>query len=139
MLSEKKYSIWPALAIICLAFIAPITIGTIEVRIARNTHAETAAILQIKSIAKAENEYRRINNRFSTNLEDLKDLPKADETYQYNYRQLSPDAYEAVAGPRQPGNHGKRFFYMNQTGIVHYEILHPAGPASPEVPPSGNQ
>jgi hypothetical protein len=134
MPSEKKYSIWPALFIICVAFGLPITIGTIEVRVARNAHAETVAIQQLQAIAKAENDYRHAHNRFSTNLAELSGLPQAENSYQYDYRQLSPDAYTAVAGPTQPGKHGKRYFYMDQTGAVHYELLRPAGPASPEVP-----
>ena len=65
MPSDKKYSIWPALFIICLAFIVPITIGTTEVRIARNAHAETVAIQQLQAIAKAENAFHEANRHFS--------------------------------------------------------------------------
>jgi uncharacterized membrane-anchored protein YhcB (DUF1043 family) len=139
MPKDKKYSIWPATFIICLAFVAPVTIGTIELRIARNAHAETDAIQKLQAIALAENEYRKSINRFSSSLEELKVLPNPEDSYRYDYRQLSPDAYEAVAAPKQPGKHGKRFFYLDQSGVVHYEILRPATITSPEVPPTGNK
>ena len=135
MPSAKKYSIWPALIILCLAFIAPITIGTIEVGIARNAHAETAAIARLQAISKAENDYRKANNGFSPRLEDLKDLPKPEDFYKYGYRQATADSYIAMAWPVQPGKHGKRFFFMDQSGVVRYEVMHPATPASNEVPP----
>ncbi len=139
MPKDKKYSIWPAAFIICLAFVAPVTIGTIELRIARNAHAETDAVQKLHAIALAENEYRKSMNRFSSSLDELKALPNPEDSYRYDYRQLSADAYEVVASPKQPGKHGKRYFYVNQTGVVHYEILRPASPASPEVPPVGNR
>jgi hypothetical protein len=139
MPSDKKYSIWPALFIICLAFVVPITIGTAEVRIARNAHAETSAIQQLQAIAKSENTFRDANHRFSTNVEELKDLPKPEDLYQYDYRQLSPQSYVATAAPKQPGKHGKRYFAMDETGVVRYELLRPATTTSPEVPPIGNK
>ena len=139
MPKDKKYSIWPAAFIICLAFLAPVTIGTIELRIARNAHAETDAIQKLQAIALAENEYRKSMNRFSSSLEELKVFPRSEDFYRYDYRQLSPDSYETVAAPKQSGKHGKRFFYVNQTGVVHYEFLRPATATSPEVPPIGNK
>ena len=79
-------------------------------RIARNAHAETEAIQKLQAIALAENEYRKSMHRFSSSLEELKVLPDPKDLYRYDYRQISPDAYEAVAAPKQPGKHGKRYF-----------------------------
>lgn len=134
MAPDQKYSLWPALTIIVLALAAPITIGTFEMRVARNAHAETAAIEQLHAIAQAENDYRKANNGYSANLADLKDLPKPENFYKIGYRQLSPDMYIAMAWPYEPGKHGKRYFFMDQSGIVRYEVMHPAGPFSNEVP-----
>lgn len=139
MPSSQKYSLWPAIFIICLAFIAPVTIGTIEMHIARNAHAETAAIQQLQAIAKGENDYHQARGDFSNQLQDLKDLPRAEDFYQYGYRRLSPLGYEVSASPKQPGEHGKRSFYMDQSGVVRYEVLRPAGATSPEVPPIGKK
>ena len=136
---KKKYSIWPALFIICLAFVVPITIGTMEIRIARNAHAETSAIQQLQAIAKAENAFREANHHFPASVEELKGLPKAEEYYRYDYRQTSPQSYVATAEPKQPGSHGKRYFLMNESGVVRYEVLHPATATSPEVPPIGQK
>jgi len=135
MPSDKKYSIWPALIIIVLAFGVPATIGTLEIRIAHNAHAETAAVLHLRAIARSENDYRKTNNGFSLKLEDLKDLPKPDDFYMIRYRQATPDSYIVMAWPKQPGKNGKRYFFMDQTGVVRYEVMQPAGPASEEVPP----
>jgi uncharacterized membrane-anchored protein YhcB (DUF1043 family) len=139
MPSDKKYSIWPALFIICLAFVVPITIGTAEVRIARNAHAETTAIQQLQAIAKAENAFRDVNHHFSSSLEELKDLPKVADLYQYDFRQVSPQSYLATAAPKQPGKQGKRYFAMDESGVVRYEVLRPATNTSPEVPPIGQK
>jgi hypothetical protein len=135
MPSEKKYSIWPAIVIALLAVVAPITIGTIETRIARNAQAETAVIDQLHAIAKAENEYRKANDSFSVKLEDLKVLPSTNRYYKIGYRLVSPDTYLTLAWPNEPGKHGKRYFFMDQSGVLRYEIMHAAGPASNEVPP----
>jgi hypothetical protein len=134
MPSEKKYAIWPAIIISLLAVVAPITIGTIEMRIARNAQAETAVIDQLHAIAKAENEYHKANDSFSAKLEDLKTVAAPSQHYKIGYRLVSPDTYLTLAWPNEPGKHGKRYFFMDQTGVVRYEIMHAAGPASNEVP-----
>ncbi len=135
MPTDKKYSLWPALIIVCFAFGLPLTIGTFEVRIARNAHAEASALDQLQSIAKAEAAYRSMHNSFAPALEDLKDLPKPEGFYTYALRQLSPTAYVVTASPTEPGKHGKRYFFLDQTGTIRYEVLHPATATSPVIPP----
>jgi hypothetical protein len=134
MPSEKKYSLWPATIIICLAFVAPVTIGTIEVRTARNSHAETSAMQHLQAIAKAEVAYQQSHGEYPTTLDALNGLPAADPYYRYDYRKISASAYTITAAPREPGKHGKRFFYMDQAGVVRYELLRPATATSPEAP-----
>jgi hypothetical protein len=135
MPSEKKYPFWPALLIVCLAFLAPVTIGIFEVRVARNSHAESAAIDHLQAIARAEDSLRQVTGQYSAALDAVKDLPAAEPYYSYDYRQLSPSTYVATATPHEPGKHGKRFFYVDQSGVVRYEVLHPASATSPVVPP----
>lgn len=134
MPSEKKYSPWPAIIIVCLAFAAPVTIGTIEMRVARNSRAETAAIEHLQSIAKAQAAYRQSTGQYSASPETLSGLPAADPYYQYTYRKLSDAKYDVSAKPRQPGKHGTRFFYLDESGVVRYDLHGPATARSPEVP-----
>ena len=134
MPSDKKYSLWPALIIVCLAFVAPVMFGTIELRIARNARAETAAITQMHAIAGAEAAYHSANNTYSKTLDDLKGLAKPENLYTYDYRQLSPTAYVVTASPTEPGKHGKRYFFLDQTGVIRYEVLHAASTTSPVIP-----
>ncbi len=131
---KKKYSLWPAVVIICLAVVAPISIGTIEVGIARNARAEVVAIQQLEAVAAAESAYRLANQTFSASLDDLKDLPQPDPAYRYNYRRLSPETYVLTAEPTQPGKHGKRSFYLDQSEAIRSEVLHPATANSPLLP-----
>ena len=135
MPNNKKYSIWPAVFILCVAFGLPTAIGTLEVRMARNAHAETAAVQQLEAIVTAENAYRQAHQSYSATLEEVKDLPKPESYYTYHYTFASPDAYTATAMPNQPGKHGKRYFFVDQTGAVRYEVMHAANVASPVIPP----
>jgi type II secretory pathway pseudopilin PulG len=134
MPSSKTHSPWPAVIIILLAVVAPITIGTLEMRIARNSRAETGAIQNLEAIANAEREYRQANGAYTATLDQLNRVPPADPYYQYEYRKLSNSSYTTTAAPREPGKHGKRFFYVDQTGVVRYELLHQATATSPAAP-----
>lgn len=136
--AAKKYSVWSALVILCVAFGLPLTIGTMEIRIARNAHAESEAIGQLEAIAKAETAFRDVNHRVSANLAELNGLTKPDPSYRYEYRQQAPDGFSVTAEPVEPGKHGKRFFYTDQSGVIRFEVLHPANAASPVVPASGD-
>lgn len=135
MAPEKNRSRWLPLAVMLIAFAAPATVGFIEIRVARNAQAETAAIDQLEAIAKAETQYRQAHATYSPKMEDLPGLPKREPYYQIAYSAAGPDAYTATAAPTQPGKHGRRFFYVDQTGVVRYELMRPAGPQSAEVPP----
>jgi hypothetical protein len=134
MASDRK-SFWPALIIIVVAFGVPLTISLIELRVARNAHAETSAIRYLESVANAESEYRKPHQGYTTSLEDLHHLPKPEPYYRYNYRKTEKDGYVVTAEPTEPGKHGRRYFYMDQSGVITYEVLKPATPTSPEAPP----
>jgi len=134
METKKKSSPWLIAVILLVAFGLPIAIGTMEVRIARNAQAETAVIDYLKAVAKAENDYRKANDTFADKLDDLKGLPNPEGSYKIGYKKVTADSYLAMAWPTQPGKHGRRYFFMDQTGVVHYEVMHPAGPQSQEVP-----
>ena len=139
MSTEKKSGLWPATVVIVLGIGVPLTIGSVELRIARNAHAETAAIEQLQTIAKAEDQYRRSNGSFSPQLDDLKGLPKPESFYRYSYRPTAPGAYVVTAAPVDPNRHGRRSFYMDQSGVVRYELAREAGPTSSPVPPIGQK
>ncbi len=136
METKKKSSPWLIAIILLVAFGLPIAIGSMEVRIARNAQAETAAIDYLKAVATAENDYRKANDTFAEKLDDLKGLTRPDSNYKIGYKKVTPDSYLAMAWPTEPGKHGRRFFFMDQTGVVRYEVMHPAGPMSAEVPPA---
>ncbi|HEY3928500.1 MAG TPA: hypothetical protein VGL89_09010 [Candidatus Koribacter sp.] len=133
-MAEKKYSIWPAIVVLVVAFGVPTAIGTIEVRIARNAHAESAAIQQMEAIVKAENAYHAEHQSYSATLDAIRDLPKPENYYAYHYMFLSPDKYAATAQPNYPGKYGRRYFYTDQTGEVRYEVMKEAGAGSEAVP-----
>ena len=136
---DKKSSFWPVLFIAILAIAAPLVVGIVELRIARNARAETDAVEYLRAVAKAENDYRRDNNTFSLRLEDLKGLPKPGSFYKFGYRKVSTDSYLAMAWPNQAGKHGRRFFFLDQSGVVRFEVMHPAGPASEPVPTTASK
>ena len=134
MPSDRK-SFWPALIIIVIAFGVPLTISLIELRVARNAHAETSAIRYLESVANAESEYRKPHQGYTASLADLPTLPKPEPYYRYEYRKTATDGYVVTAEPVDPGKHGRRYFYMDQSGVITYEVLKPATPKSPEAPP----
>ena len=134
MASEKKYSFWPALLIVCLAFGAPLWIGTLEIRIARNAMVETSAMQYLEAIAESETVYHQAHQSFAQSLEDLGALPAANKDYAFTYRQPTADTYSVTAEPREPGKHGKRYFYLDQSGVIRYEVLHPATSSSAIAP-----
>ena len=132
--TKKKSSPGLIAIILVVAFGLPIAIGWMEIRMARNAQAETGAIDYLKAVAKTETDYRKANDTFAEKLDDLKGLPKPDGTYKIGYKKVTSDSYLAMAWPTRPGKHGRRYFFMDQTGLVRYEVMHPAGPMSPEVP-----
>ncbi|WP_041855327.1 hypothetical protein [Candidatus Korobacter versatilis] len=134
METPKKSAPWLVVVILVVAFGLPIAIGTMEVRIARNAQAETAAVDYLNAVAKAENDYRKANDTFAAKLDDLKGLPASVGPYKIGYKKVTPDSYLAMAWPLQPGNHGRRYFFLDQTGVVRYELMKPAGPGSEPVP-----
>ena len=136
METKKKTAPWLVVAILLTAFGLPTAIGLLEVRIARNAQAETAAVEYLQAVAKAQNDYRKANNTFASNLNDLKGLPSSDSGYKIGYKKVTPDAYLTMAWPLQPGKRGRRYFFLDQTGVVRYEVMHPAGPQSDPVPTS---
>ncbi len=133
METKKKTAPWLIAVVLLIAFGAPVAVGILEVRIARNAQAETAAIDYLKAVAKAQNDYRKANDTFAANLDDLKGLPSADTTYKIGYKKVTPDAYLVMAWPTQPGKRGRRYFFLDQTGVVRYDVMRPAGPMSQEV------
>lgn len=139
MPSDKKYSIWPAVFVLTVAFGVPTVLGTMEIRIARNAHAETAAIQQLQAIAKAETDYRAANQHFSTKLDELKGLPEPEKFYTFTYQPLSPESYTATAAPNQPGKHGRRYFFVDQTGTMRFDLTQPATATSAVLPPPSSK
>ncbi len=134
MKTKQKNAPWMIAIILVLAFGLPIGIGVLEVRIARNASAETAAIGYLQAVAKAQNDYRKANDTFAIKLDDLKGLPVLDGTYKVGYKKVTSDSYRAMAWPTQPGKYGRRYFFMDQSGVVRFEVMQPAGPMSQEVP-----
>jgi hypothetical protein len=134
MPTDRK-SFWLPLIIIVIAFGLPLTISLIELRVARNAHAETSAIRYLESVANAENDYRKPHQGYTNSLAELPNLPKPEPYYRYDYLKTATDGYVITAEPTDPGKHGRRYFYMDQSGVITYEVLHPATPKSPEAPP----
>lgn len=132
---ERNSSFWPALIIVCVAFGLPLGISLVEMRVARNAHAETSAIHYLLSVANAESEYHKPNKGYTNSLSELPNLPKPESWYRYDYRKNGTDGYIVTAEPLDPGHHGRRYFYMDQSGVVTYEVMKPATAKSPEAPP----
>lgn len=135
MASERKSGVWPVVIVILVAFGLPLAISLVEMRVARNAHAETSAIQYLLSVANAESEYHKPNKGYSSSIDELPNLPKPEPWYRYDYRKTVPDGYIVSAEPVDPGHHGRRYFYMDQSGVVTYEVLKPATAKSPEAPP----
>lgn len=45
-----------------------------------------------------------------------------------------PDAFTVNGNPVSPGQTGEKYFYVDQTGVVRYNLGAPAGPTSDPVP-----
>ena len=144
------------IVIAIIAIIAAIAIPNLrDARIAAN---ETSAIAALRAFHSAQNVYREQDKDGNGTLDF-----SSDKTYLVTAN-LLPDQFSSgepapgynlfgltsgedtdatlfkwslAAWPREPGNSGRRYFYINQNGVIRYSVIWPPGPSVYVMPPIG--
>jgi prepilin-type N-terminal cleavage/methylation domain-containing protein len=111
---------------------------------ARKSGVETKVIGFMKGIVTVNEQYRLRFGVFAPNKDAavsaglLPDFPNfyLDE-YMFQYA-VGPNRWALRANPHVPGETADRFFFIDDTGVLRYNLDGPAGPFSPplESPPS---
>jgi hypothetical protein len=115
-------------------------------------HYELAAIRDVEAINKAQASFHdRPTSRYATTLRELCGFPNESgapskwaeivgpicrgEAHGYVFTLASgdPKSYAVAARPKTPGSSGRRFFYSDQTMIIHQSEDGPATANSPQV------
>jgi hypothetical protein len=77
------------------------------------------------------------NGSFADSLDLLEDFGPVDRAYVYSLAMTAKDErgrvvkYVVVASPREPGKTGRRYFSIDETRTLHYEVIHPVDASSP--------
>ena len=119
---------------------------------------ETSAVRSLRTIIAAENNYAQAyGTGYSQALTTLGPPPDAmptsslagfidselaggqKEGYSFVYAAGPQDengriaAYTLQANPVKPGQSGKTYYYVDQTGLIHTNVQRPAGPNDPPI------
>ena len=98
---------------------------------------ESSAAASLRTIFLKQEAYRSRHRCFANDLAHLPDF--APQTHDYVYT-LQPtfsistgcvSKYVATASPAVPGKSGRRYFTIDQDGIIHFELMHPVNSQSP--------
>jgi hypothetical protein len=99
---------------------------------------ESTAVAHLRAIFQQQQEFRAAHNgNFAAVLNELRDARFSDGAYNYSLEVTARDAqglvsgYAAEAHPSKPGETGTRFFQLDQSGTLHFELMHPVNPNSP--------
>jgi type II secretory pathway pseudopilin PulG len=99
---------------------------------ARVNSNESIAVSNLKSLNSALQMYYINNNAFPNNLSELippesnpgyidPELTDGVEAgYNLDYDYISDDQFSLTADPRSPGRTGNRYFYIDDSGDIHY-------------------
>jgi hypothetical protein len=118
----------------------------------RVKYHESTAIRDVEAINKAQASFHdRPTSRYATTLRELCGFPNESgapskwaeivgpicrgEAHGYVFTLASgdPKSYAVAARPKTPGSSGRRFFYSDQTMIIHQSEDGPATANSPQV------
>ena len=102
---------------------------------------ETAAIIDVADINKAQAAYYGRTSKYAANLSELcasvngpsRRICRGEvHGYVFTVASSSPsDGYAIDARPKTPGSSGRRFFYSDQTTIIRHSE---SGPANANIP-----
>lgn len=112
---------------------------------ARINSNESIAVSNLKSLNSALNLYYINNDQFPSGLTalippasnpgyispELTDGQEAGYYLIYNYG--DQDSFSVNANPRRPGRTGNRYFYLSDTGKIHYNQDGPASSSDPAL------
>ncbi|MCF7888202.1 MAG: prepilin-type N-terminal cleavage/methylation domain-containing protein [Candidatus Omnitrophica bacterium] len=110
---------------------------------ARINSNESVAVSNLKSLNSSLQMYYINNDSFPDSLTDL--IPPASEPayidpeltdgveagYTFSYTQDSQDSFHIIANPRRAGKTGTRYFYLDDSGDVHYNNESQASSSDP--------
>ncbi|MCF7871242.1 MAG: prepilin-type N-terminal cleavage/methylation domain-containing protein [Candidatus Omnitrophica bacterium] len=110
---------------------------------ARVNSNESVAVSNLKSLNSSLQMYYLDNDSFPDNLTDLI-FPASDPSYvnpeltdgteagyNFSYTQDSQDSFHITASPRRVGTTGKRYFYLDDSGDIHYNSESQASSSDP--------
>ncbi len=112
---------------------------------ARVNSNESVAISNLKSLNASLQMYYMNNDAFPDSLTDLipptsnpgyidPELTDGSEAgYTLDYNRDSQDSFHINAAPRRPGRTGNRYFYIDDTGEVHYNDESQASTSDPTL------
>ncbi|MCF7916213.1 MAG: prepilin-type N-terminal cleavage/methylation domain-containing protein [Candidatus Omnitrophica bacterium] len=110
---------------------------------ARINSNESVAVSNLKSLNSSLQMYYMNNDSFPDSLTDLipptsdpgyidPELTDGTEAgYNFSYTQDSQDSFHITANPRRAGKTGKRYFYLDDSGDIHYNDEGPASSSDP--------
>ena len=128
-----------AIAVAVLSIVAVVAIpGLPQARISAN---ERSAIGTLKTITVSGGHYRARFGSFPTSLSDLVNAGYIDSGgsspfkagYTFTYTRSSDEHFEATAQPTRPGETGIRYFFVDDSGVIRFSKLGPAGGGSPRL------
>ena len=128
-----------AVTVAALSIVAAIAIpGLPRARISAN---EASAIRNLKTLAVSNGHYRARFGSYPASLSNLVNAGYLDSSgsspfkagYTFTYTLSSMDHFEATAKPTRPGETGKRYFFVDETSVIRFSELGPAGGGSPRL------
>ena len=158
MLKDSKGFSW--LEIIIVIVIIVLTAGILVPSLwkSKTQIDETSAVRSLRMIISAETNYAQAySTGYSSALTTLGPPPDAmptasmagyldselaggeKEGYSFTYTPAAADengripSYSLVANPVKPGESGKTYYYVDQTGLIHTSTQHQAGPNDPPI------
>ena len=129
---------WPLILIIAAIAIPNLLVARVQAN-------EASAISSLRTIYATVGNFESLKNRYPDSLMEMKTEGLLEDQlaggqksgYVFTYRTTTlsdgTPGFEATAEPLQPGNTGRRFFYMNQDGPIHVETGHSATAESPSL------
>lgn len=129
--------------IVIAIVITLITIGVPNILRSRVTANEAAAIGNLKALNNALQMYHINNENYASGLSDLAsgDTPYLEPSlasgrkqgYQFNYTLIDPDHFTINADSTNTGLLRGRYFYMDESGSIHFNRSSQAGPTDEVV------
>lgn len=122
-----------------------IAIATPRLLDMRITSNEVSARAGLKAIYSAVQLYCEEKNAYPENLSDLAGSDSSvgyigadiasglKDGYNYSFSLEGTQSFSARANPAVPGKTGKKYFYIDETGVIRFSAESEAGPDDPAV------